>query len=438
MGLRGIARAFFSRAVDQSHAWCSIGWCLTALLGAMLVSGCSSATRMSEVGTSQPTEPAAEAASIISQPANQSVPVGQAATFTVTATGTGPLNYQWSENGTAISGATGASYTITNVTAEDGGAMFAVSVSNTVNSVTSSMATLTVGPRSPQTGDLRFQQVDAPSEADQGMANGTSLLFSDNSGGDIPNATGSPLVLGDGGCHAGVAYGCEWEIFFTGLPPGQSGLTAFYDGGQYSNLASDLTGGGAGFESTLASSNSVITSLDLEPANMAYAVAWMQAAQTGQASGGSSSFDMKREVVSQGAAPDAVAKDAAQSRVVTAVSFDANEQVNLISYGWQGDTATVYDTQVVCAAAADVEAAATQLAGGGYILTAFGGDTKNGFLLVGTKVQGDTLPRSVLTFDQSSNNSPDASTMAGYAPVAQLQYSGGNGSSGGWILVYEK
>src|SRR5207245_1552847 len=65
-------------------------------------------------------------------------------TFSVTASGTAPLSYQWSKNGTAISGATSASYTTPATTSSDNGAQFTVVVSNSVGSVTSSAATLTV------------------------------------------------------------------------------------------------------------------------------------------------------------------------------------------------------------------------------------------------------------------------------------------------------
>src|SRR5207248_5674425 len=51
------------------------------------------------------------APTITTQPASQMVTAGQTATFTVTATGTAHLSFQWQKNGTAISAATAASYT---------------------------------------------------------------------------------------------------------------------------------------------------------------------------------------------------------------------------------------------------------------------------------------------------------------------------------------
>jgi hypothetical protein len=81
---------------------------------------------------------------ITTQPASQTVTVGQTATFTVVATGTAPLSYQWQKNGTAISGATSASYTTPATTSADNGAQFRVAVSNSAGSVTSNAATLTV------------------------------------------------------------------------------------------------------------------------------------------------------------------------------------------------------------------------------------------------------------------------------------------------------
>ena len=83
------------------------------------------------------------APSITTQPASQSIVSGQTASFSVVATGTAPLSYQWQKNGTAINGATSATYT-NKVTDSDNSSQFAVIVSNVVGNVTSDSATLTV------------------------------------------------------------------------------------------------------------------------------------------------------------------------------------------------------------------------------------------------------------------------------------------------------
>jgi hypothetical protein len=74
------------------------------------------------------------------------VTAGQTATFGVVASGTAPLSYQWKKNGVNIAGATAASYTTPATTTSDSGSTFAVVVTNTAGTVTSSAATLTVNP----------------------------------------------------------------------------------------------------------------------------------------------------------------------------------------------------------------------------------------------------------------------------------------------------
>ena len=93
------------------------------------------------------------APAITTQPQNQTVTVGQTATFTVVASGTAPLSYQWKKNATAMGGATSSSYTTAATVMGDNGASFTVTVSNSTGSVTSSAATLTVNAASltPQT-----------------------------------------------------------------------------------------------------------------------------------------------------------------------------------------------------------------------------------------------------------------------------------------------
>src|SRR5438132_11317597 len=86
----------------------------------------------------------AVAPTITTQPANQTVTAGQAASFTVVAGGTAPLSYQWQKNSVNIAGATAASYTTPVTTTADSGSTFRVVVTNTAGTVTSAAGTLTV------------------------------------------------------------------------------------------------------------------------------------------------------------------------------------------------------------------------------------------------------------------------------------------------------
>jgi Bacterial Ig-like domain (group 2)/Galactose oxidase, central domain/Immunoglobulin I-set domain/Kelch motif len=88
--------------------------------------------------------PSPAAPTVVTQPKNASVTAGQSATFSVTATGTGPLTYQWAENGAAISGATGSSYTLQSATKSDNGAAISVAITNAGGTTSSAAATLTV------------------------------------------------------------------------------------------------------------------------------------------------------------------------------------------------------------------------------------------------------------------------------------------------------
>src|ERR1051325_9771325 len=84
------------------------------------------------------------APAITAQPQNQTTAIGSNATFSVTATGTGPLNYQWFFNQpNALGSSTFAPLILSNVRFANAGG-YSVVITNSVGSVTSAVATLTV------------------------------------------------------------------------------------------------------------------------------------------------------------------------------------------------------------------------------------------------------------------------------------------------------
>src|SRR6266550_5568836 len=146
---------------------------------------------------------AAVAPSITTQPASQTVTVGQTATFTVVATGTAPLSYQWMKGGTTISGATSSSYTTPATTSADNGSQFSVMVSNIAGSATSNAATLTVNPTQPvqiTTTSLPSGQVQTSYSASLQATGGTPPYTWSVIAGQLPNgltlSSSSGLISG--------------------------------------------------------------------------------------------------------------------------------------------------------------------------------------------------------------------------------------------------
>ncbi|MBI5689797.1 MAG: immunoglobulin domain-containing protein [Verrucomicrobia bacterium] len=87
--------------------------------------------------------PAVLPPAITTQPSNVAADQGSTAVFSVTASGTAPLSYQWARNGASIAGATGSNLSLGNVQASAAGS-YTVTVSNAAGSVTSTSATLVV------------------------------------------------------------------------------------------------------------------------------------------------------------------------------------------------------------------------------------------------------------------------------------------------------
>jgi hypothetical protein len=80
---------------------------------------------------------------ITTQPVAQSVAAGGSVTFTVVATGSDTLGYQWRKAGTNITGANSASYTLSNVTSADA-STYDVVITNTYGTASSAVVALTL------------------------------------------------------------------------------------------------------------------------------------------------------------------------------------------------------------------------------------------------------------------------------------------------------
>ena len=134
---------------------------------------------------------------ITTQPSSQSVTAGAAASFTVVATGTAPLTYQWKKDGTSISGATTATHSLASAQSADAGS-YTVVVSNAVSTVTSSAAVLTVNVLPVITTQPASLTVNAGSSATFSvLASGTAPLAYQwkKNGTVLTGATAASLTL---------------------------------------------------------------------------------------------------------------------------------------------------------------------------------------------------------------------------------------------------
>lgn len=95
---------------------------------------------------------------IITGPANQSVLVGQTATFSVSMVSSTPYTLQWYLNGVIIPGATGLTYNVTNAQLSQSGGLYSVVATNSTGSVSSVQGLLTV--TSVITGFLYYTSTD--------------------------------------------------------------------------------------------------------------------------------------------------------------------------------------------------------------------------------------------------------------------------------------
>jgi subtilase family serine protease len=128
---------------------------------------------------------------ITSQPTNQTVVVGGTASFSVMASGTPPLNYQWNFNGTNLAGATNATLTLTNVQLSQAG-NYAVLVTNVYGSVTSSNAVLMVSP-----DHFVWSTIASPQYVNQPF--GVTITAKDVFGTTVSNFNGTAVLSATSG-----------------------------------------------------------------------------------------------------------------------------------------------------------------------------------------------------------------------------------------------
>jgi hypothetical protein len=131
------------------------------------------------------------------QPQSQALCAGANATFSVSATGTGALTYQWKKGGSNILGATNASLTINSIAASDA-ADYTVEVSSTCGTVTSSIAALTLNQATTiTTQPLALTQCAGTNASFSVVANGSGTLTYQwkKVGNNISGATNSTLIL---------------------------------------------------------------------------------------------------------------------------------------------------------------------------------------------------------------------------------------------------
>lgn len=187
------------------------------------------------------------APTIVAQPASATIPLDSAATLAVSATGTGSLSYQWTENGNAVPGATSASLTTAALQLADSGDKFMVTVTNVYGSVTSNVATVTIGPRSPAQRDMRFKHVQLAPTLEGIEATGIEAVIPGNASETTSqDAVGSTLMVGNQDCGTSANLtSCAWLLQQFAAPAGIPGFNSSYQADALTNLDSDLAAVGA-------------------------------------------------------------------------------------------------------------------------------------------------------------------------------------------------
>ena len=278
----------------------------------------------------------------------------------------------------------------------------------------------------PSAADLRFKGVGGPTIALPALVSGLSELVLVHY-----NRFGTPLVISPCTPPSPAAPSCYWPYTAFDVPDVN---TVYYGIGSLPTLDTDLEAlqrWALGLDPDV---NSVITSLMIDEPSGTYYTSGIQTSQMRE-------FDLAWDSLPSSALQAAASQAGANGRVITALAFNAGSVVYL-SYGWQRDRSTVYEVKVAPATFGSIPREAASLAREGYVITALGGNSTRGLLLVGTRARGATTPRAleIATDSIFLPNSPPAVRLAqdGYAIVGGIFVEHGTSSRGFNMYVGEK
>ena len=270
---------------------------------------------------------------------------------------------------------------------------------------------------SPSPNDFRFQGVGA------GISTVSAFNTNMNGGGAESDSAqwGSPLELGNGICVTPPPTNnpldqytwCSWFFNVHQYPPAlRRDTTVTYVTGVLTDLNNfpNLKEG----PYDLGGNNLVIRSLDVQPANNGFAIAYVSyPSATG--------FEPLLQHMQVSDLQAFATSEGLKSRVITALSRDSSTTAYVFSYGWVNDTSSVYEASVASVTLDTVASVAQTMASQGYVLTAFGagGNPTFGWFLVGTRLQGSTAPRPIFvsTYFRPSD---DLYYSKGYADVVTI------------------
>ena len=280
---------------------------------------------------------------------------------------------------------------------------------------------------SPSLNDFRFQGVGA----DMSTVGNENGAFGGGGGYSITPAWGGPIQLGNGNCVPGytIAF-CEWFFHDYLYTAGQSrDTTAGYDSGFLTDLNNfpNLTRG----TDDLSAPNLVIRSLDVQPANDAFAVAFISSPSV-------AGFQPSLQHMQVSDLQAFATSEGLKGRVVTALSLDSPTTCYVFSYGWANDPNSIYETSVEPVTRDTVASVAQNMAAEGYVITAFGagGQPNFGWYMVGTRLEGSTTPRPI--FVSSPDRPSDGLYYSqGYVDVVTI-YDSPTVTSSTRIWVVEK